>query len=203
MTSTNAISVNDRRILSFKAVVVALCGIAVIGSAFGQGNSLIGYRANEVGRRTTSAFLAEDLYSSIRELFDRADAIVEGTVIDIRPGRTEGEADHPLQYREVYLRVEQVFKGSMQPGESVTVEELGWDTGRELELNNYAKTTNGETAFFILVKKAGFDAFGLVNYAQSRYIESGDKLVGPDQTNALVQAIQRLSPDQLREKLRP
>jgi hypothetical protein len=66
------------------------------------------------------------LYSSFDEVVQRADVFVIGTVVAVAPGReVADETGQRLPFLNSQLRVTRIAKGTVSPGETITVEQTG------------------------------------------------------------------------------
>lgn len=119
-------------------------------------------------------------FGSLPEMVASSDALVQGRVVDTRPGRSVGEGEEALQFRAVTIWVERVFRGFVA-GETVLLEETGYG----LEIEGFPASRTGDRGFyFLFAKEPGR------NYSQSRFLIRGDRLVGPSGGDPLVNEVE-------------
>lgn len=133
-------------------------------------------------------------FETIADVARLPDVGIRGTVVSVAPGRYEHEGQGHLEvrYRAVTIRVDSVLFGNA-PSE-IVLEEMGWSAGKPVAIRDYPATEEGQEAFFFLTKKDGLEAYALTNYAQSRYLIQGSRLVGPDRDDSLVRTFEQMSP---------
>ena len=148
-------------------------------------------------------------FAGLDDLVRASDLVVQGTVVQTSRGRLVGSGDDAIVSRIVTLRIDEVLRGEGRaPGDRVLVEEEGWLTdGRLLSVNGAAPSATGDTGIWFLqaVHDPELTGFTSTN-GQGRYLvrpDAPDALTGSDQQDPLVQELQRLTPDELRDAARP
>ena len=120
-----------------------------------------------------------------------------------------GAADASVVARVVTLQVEGVLGGRLAASTTtdrgtILVEEEGWlPDGRPLIVNGVAPSQVGDDGIWFLQVSPDPDlpSFLVIN-SQGRYLVDGNGLRGGDHRDALVQELQRLSPDALEQTVR-
>ena len=160
---------------------------------------------------TTPAAVAVEATSSyafttVDQMIDNSDLIVRGRVVATERGPLVGEADASVVARVVTLQVEDVLGGRLAASTTtdrgtILVEEEGWlPDGSPLIVNGVAPSQVGDDGIWFLQVSPDPDlpSFLVIN-SQGRYLVDGNGLRGGDQRDALVQELQRLSPDALEQ----
>ena len=147
-------------------------------------------------------------FSSLEEMSEASDLVVEAEVIAVERGRLVGEPDEGgVISRIVTLDVDRVISGviSGDPAagaSTVIVEEEGWlPDGTPLIVDDVEPSAVGDHGVWFLdalddADRADLPAYLVIN-SQGRLLERDDRVVGGDQTDPLVLAIQRGSFDEL------
>ncbi len=143
-------------------------------------------------------------FSSLEEMGAASDLVVEADVIAVERGRLVGEPDEGgVISRIVTLDVADVISGDPAAGGStVIVEEEGWlPDGTPLIVDDVEPSAVGDHGVWFLdalddADRADLPAYLVIN-SQGRLLERDDRVVGGDQTDPLVLAIQRGSFDEL------
>ena len=143
-------------------------------------------------------------FSSLEQIGAASDLVVEADVIAVERGRLVGEPDAGgVISRIVTLDVADVISGDPAAGGStVIVEEEGWlPDGTPLIVDDVEPSAVGDHGVWFLdalddADSADLPAYLVIN-SQGRLLERDDRVVGGDQTDPLVLAIQRGSFDEL------
>ena len=143
-------------------------------------------------------------FSSLEEMSAASDLVVEAEVIAVERGRLVGEPDEGgVISRIVTLSVSDVITGDPSAGAStVIVEEEGWlPDGTPLIVDDVEPSAVGDHGVWFLdalddAGGADLPAYLVIN-SQGRLLERDDRVVGGDQTDPLVLAVQRGSFDDL------
>lgn len=203
----------NRYWLAVGAGVVLVSGILIWGGSL---------RSDNVSTRETRRVAADEAYyfSTLEEMVASSDAVVEGTITDVKRGQVINEGEgHSLQYRVAPLTVDSVLflsdvKLATLP--DIVIEETGWLDGDPVIMNNVEPPAIGDVGFFFLkfqlTRPTGESAreenqvYGApeiplyvdVINSQGRYLVVDGRLEGSNQEDELVQTIQNYSPAQLR-----
>lgn len=190
------------RVLRHPAVPLVAIAAVVIGvAAWTWGRSPDGdHPPTPLRVRATSIYD----FSSLEEMSAASDLVVEADVIAVERGRLVGDPDAGgVISRIVTLSVADVIKGDSSAGTStVIVEEEGWlPDGTPLIVDDVEPSAVGDHGVWFLdalddAGSADLPAYLVIN-SQGRLLERGDGVVGGDQTDPLVLAIQRGSFDEL------
>jgi hypothetical protein len=121
-------------------------------------------------------------FTSLEDMVISSDLVIEGHVVASQPGELRGEGPDGLggvQFAETTVKVDRVLAGAA-PGESVTVESMGWTSvGRPIEFRDGSSHhihAAGERAIFHLVKTRRGDDRVVYRLTSSQ----GKFLVAPD-----------------------
>ena len=106
-------------------------------------------------------------YSSIAELTSAADAVVRGSVVSVRPGRTFGNPAAPFSYAAATIRIGGVLAGGVRWEErgALTLELPLFD-GPESVGAVASELTGAEGVFFLRSKGASARAAGMSSAQQ-------------------------------------
>lgn len=144
-------------------------------------------------------FKADELSSFVRA----ADLIVEGEVRNTAIGRRFGSGEGSLWFRNVTIERSATYKGDAE--ETMVFEETGWDSEKPMVVNGYEPSEVGDRGIFFL---RGWDApddappYQMMTHAQGRYLFVDGQVDGPDDADPLVRSLERLTPEDLRTKIR-
>lgn len=186
--------------MSFVGLALAALGSVLVACATKREESAVATPSASKGVVMSARYFYH--FEEIPTLVRTTDLIVEGTVREVRPGRSVGEGDHPLQFREVRIEVSNVYysRDREQPTE-VVIEEEGWDVDRPIiSFNGLAASQVGDVGFYFLKRKDPTPYYALINN-QGRYLMRGDGLEGADRQDPLIERIERMSPRQFREEI--
>jgi hypothetical protein len=177
-----------RRLLALSLAFLVL-GLASCG---GSNEDFISANASEVYR-----------FDDLDVMVATSDAVVRGTVLSVRPGRTAGgkDAGHAMSFREVVLRVDAVFHGP-DLTDTIVLEEAGAWGGKPVVMNNVRPSKVGDSGVYFLTlrKDSDLPRYILVS-SQGRYLLSKDQLEGSNPEDPLVQELQSLSVPDLEERV--
>lgn len=143
-------------------------------------------------------------FSTLEEMTAASDLVVEAEVVAVERGRLVGEPDEGgVISRIVTLAVADVISGD--PGadpSTIIVEEEGWlPDGTPLIVDDVEPSAVGDRGVWFLDALDDADRADLPGYlvinSQGRLLERNHRVVGGDQTDPLVLAIQRGSFDEL------
>jgi hypothetical protein len=97
-------------------------------------------------------------FTSIEDMVVSSDLVIEGRVVDSKPGELRGEGADGLggiQFAETTVKIDRVLAGEVA-GDSVTVESMGWTSvGRPIQFvdgSSHHIHIAGERGIFHLVK---------------------------------------------------
>lgn len=129
-----------------------------------------------------------------------ATLVVEGTVIEVSPGRTGGES---LRFARARLRVDASLIGEAPAG-PVLLEQLVEDGGKPLVVDGVRHAQVGDHGIYFLQldRIDGEPIYGLLNNQSQYIVEAGGSLTGSDVRDDLVQQLNRLSIADLRAAIR-
>ena len=186
-----------------------LCGIALALTS-------IPSRSDAVPRVASIEAVEEFNFEDLATMTVTSDAVIEATVTETRPGRTITEPNGSyLQFREAVLQIDAVrfvhaeTRAVVESWDKIVLEEPGWDTGTPMMINGVSPVNEGERGFFFLtIKKSGTPTgegtspvyFEYVS-SQGRYLDFGGTLRGANLEDPLVQQVQTMSPQALREEI--
>lgn len=143
-------------------------------------------------------------FSSLDEMTAASDLVAEADVIAVERGRLVGEPDEGgVISRIVTLSVADVISGDPAAGAStIIVEEEGWlPDGTPLIVDDVEPSAVGDHGVWFLDALDAADGADLPAYlvinSQGRLLDRDDRVVGGDQTDPLVLAVQRGSFDDL------
>jgi hypothetical protein len=141
-------------------------------------------------------------FSSLEEMGAASDLVVEADVVAVERGRLVGEPDEGgVISRIVTLAVADVIHGE-STASTVIVEEEGWlSDGTPIIVDDVEPSVVGDHGVWFLDALDALDgadspAYLVIN-SQGRILERGDRVVGGDQTDPLVRAVQERSFDEL------
>lgn len=150
------------------------------------------------------------------QLVATSDAVVEATVVDVRPGtvveEAPGEIEGRVEFNDVFLRIDAVdylrARLTVEQGDTVIMSEISTSSGQPIELNHVKPSIVGDRGFYFLtlieaktLEDASYLTFTLVS-SQGRYrIQPDNSLEGSNPDDAVVQEVQTLTPDQLRGEI--
>jgi len=143
-------------------------------------------------------------FASLEEMAVASDLVVEADVVAVERGRLVGEPDEGgVISRIVTLAVADVISGDPAAGTStIIVEEEGWlPDGTPIIVDDVEPSAVGDHGVWFLdalddADRADLPAYLVIN-SQGRLLERDDRVVGGDQSDPLVLAIQRGSFDDL------
>ena len=134
------------------------------------------------------------MFTSLAELVEGSDVVIEGEVVGVQPGRVLGEYGE-LQLYEVSIRVSRELVG--RADETLVLEQDGHGIVATL-------SSVGDVGIFFLVDttdNAGTNLFRLAS-SQGRYrLDSRGKLHGANPENRLVRELEANSIEELRSKI--
>ncbi|MGH2683386.1 MAG: hypothetical protein ACRDIX_09165 [Actinomycetota bacterium] len=170
---------------SIRLLVLAMISLAATACEGGSSKSLPPISVKEV-----------HYFSDLAQMVATSDAVVQGTVIETEPGRVVGgqdprpEGDGAIQFLQVTISIDKVLYGSLPEG-SFLVEEDGY--------NGVPPSEVGDRGFyFVHLKQDETDKpyYRLIN-SQGRFLVQGERLVGSNDSDSWVQAIEAVSPLEL------
>jgi hypothetical protein len=135
-------------------------------------------------------------FQSLAGMVAGADAIVQGTVVAIEPGRTVGEeSGNPVQFQQVTIQVEEVLAGSLPEREILLEEGFGIPP---------VNSEMGDTGFYFIHLKLDSPKttpyYRLVN-TQGRFLEADGKVLGSNDESSWVDSLEELSPQEFESLL--
>lgn len=156
------------------------------------------------------------VFANLPEMVATSDAVVEATVIDVQPGtlyeEEPGQIEGSVQFSNVVMRVDAVnfVRGALpiSSGDRLVNVELVRESGLAIEINEVDASIIGDRGFYFIallgskiVNQEAMLSFGLTS-SQGRYlIQTDGTLRGSNPHDPLVQSIQSLTPEQLRQQI--
>jgi hypothetical protein len=142
--------------------------------------------------------------ATLDALVAASDVVVRAEVVATERGRVFGEpGGAAVESRLVTLEVTDVLAGVAPADDAVLVEEEGWlEDGAPLIVDGAAPSRPGDDGIWFLVRVGDPDVpVYVVVSAQGRYLVDGDGLAGASGDDPLVDALARLSVDELTARL--
>lgn len=160
------------------------------------------------------------VFSSLPEMVATTDAVIEGTVVNVRPGRLVNEGpgiEDDVQFKDVTIQINDVLfangaaTAALKGARSLFYEELGWDAGKPVVVEGVDQSLRGDRGFYFLRFKVYVSPpfqpemsslyWGLIS-SQGRYlIQPDNSLVGANEEDPLVQELEALSADEMRQQI--
>jgi hypothetical protein len=152
-------------------------------------------------------------YTSVPELTDQANLIVEGTIVstatreidvsspltdqeaadpELNPGGTEQGEQSLMVYTVHQVRVERVIKGSASEGDTIEVKELGGTVGKARYATDYGVVLDDGGSYVLFLQTFETAPASLLNPIQSVYEEVGGKLTALPANTLDVEAVAAL-----------
>ena len=133
-------------------------------------------------------------FTGLSEMIAASDAVIEGTVLEVEPGRVVGTED-PIQFQQVTLRVDALLSGNV-PTETVLLEESGGSTADAPGISK----EGDHGIFFLTLKRGEGPYYALVN-SEGRFIAQDGGLVASNDLDPWVQEIESLTLEELKEEI--
>lgn len=175
-----------------RRLVLAVLVFAAIG---GLALWRLGGPAEGLAAAPSSAVESRELehFEDVSSMTKGSDLVILGTVSDVSPGRVLGSEDEGgrIQLRSVVVDVEQVLAGNgVKPGESLVLEEEGWDptSGKGYVVNGVTWSQVDDSGVYFLHLKSDpgppryrlISSDGRVTQGPEGLVASGAAGAGPD-----------------------
>ncbi len=195
------VTANTRRWLPWP-IPVGLCVVFAGGGLLwqrGSGDSTI---PPSVPSTTLLEVSADSIYQfdGLDEMVAASDLIVTGEVVSTVRGRLVGDpAAGGVISRIVTVRVDDVLLGGDAATEQILVEEEGWlPDGTPIVVSGVAASQEGDIGLWFLDQLAPDDVTTyLVINSQGRFLNVDELTIGGDQSDPLVQSLQKARFDAL------
>lgn len=193
------------KIRNFAAAALVAGGIAVAVAAVGgqptettAGAPVRAASAPSSAMATSREFFNFD---SVQKMTATSSAVVDGHVIRVEPGRSDGSGHDPDKYLNVIVQVDELLAG--QTPQTITIEELLLtdSEGNRILLDGVQYSQPGDRGvYFVRAKPAG--TYALIS-SQGRYLEGDDgRLKGSNENDKLVKEIAKLDKESLKDQIK-
>lgn len=151
------------------SLLVAAVVVATTGCGGESGGTTI---QSQVTRREAHAVEVSH-FMSLPEMVRGTDAIIEGEVMGVAPGRVIGDGEDQLGYRDVTIRVVEVLAGTVT-SEQLQVEEEDTLAEKPVMINNVEPSSVGDKGIYFLTKKDIEPYYRLVSSQGSILVRRSD-----------------------------